>query len=253
MKVDRFSELFSRLTDDAPKNLTYYINRFLKVHPYAGVYEVDDSEYISPQKQDRSQKHFHPSGDCSKCARLLYYERTIELPQEEFEPQTQAIFKMGSAIHAMIQAWFAEMDKLDGFPNLVGNEVRIFNEDLLMGGYIDSILRMPGDDFDTIVEIKTINDRQFQSLSAPKADHRLQMGCYLMEMRSPKGVVLYMNKNTCELKEFVVEPIDMMGVISKWAQVRHAVAAGDPTSLGYACTRGSKQWERCPARDICFR
>lgn len=176
-----------------------------------------------------------------------------DIPPEVFEPKTQAIFKVGSALHAMMQAWFSEMDKLDGFPNLVGNEVRLYNEELLMGGYIDSIICMPEDDFETVVELKTINDRQFQMLSAPKKEHTLQMGCYLMERKSPKGIILYINKNTCELKEFPVEPMDMMSVIMRWSRVRHAVEAGDISSLGYGCEAGSKEWERCPARDFCFR
>lgn len=254
MKLDRHSNLFSSLSGkEDTSSLTHYINKFLSVHPWAGVYEVDDSEYVSPQKQSLADKHFHPSGDCTKCSRLLYLERTMELPQEKIEPRTQAIFKLGAAMHAMIQAWFSEMDKLDGFPNLVGNEVRLFNQELNMGGYIDSIIVMPGQSDETIVEIKSINDRQFQTLSSPKQEHKLQMGCYLMERQAPSGIILYMNKNTCELKEFPIEPMDMMGVLTKWAQVRHAVAKNDPSALGYGCSAGSKEWERCPARDICYR
>lgn len=255
MKVGKSSALFAAISE--PQNdgkLIPYINRFLSVHPYAGVYEVDDSPYVSKVK-NRADAHFHPSGDCMKCARLLYFERdeSVELVDTSPDPHLQAIFKTGSAVHAMLQAWFAEMDKIDGFPSLVGNEVRIHDEEWNIGGYIDSILVMPGDDEETIIEIKTINSHQFATLAAPKSEHRMQMGCYLMVRSAQKGIVLYMNKDTSEFKEFAVGPMDMMNVLMKWSQVRHAVANGDPSPLGYGCKMGSREWERCPARSFCFR
>lgn len=254
MKVGKTSALFAALAAGGSKGIIPYIDKFLSVHPHAGVYEVDDRPYTSTAKS-RAEKHFHPSGDCLKCARLLYYERdeSVELAEQAIEPRLQSIFKIGSSLHAMVQAWFAEMDGLDGFPDLVGNEVRIHDKELNVGGYIDSILRMPGEDFETVVEIKTINSHQFSMLSGPKPEHRMQVGCYLMERDSPRGIVLYLNKDTGEFKEFAVEPMDMMNVVMKWSQVRHALANGDPSVLGYGCKQGSREWERCPARHLCFR
>lgn len=135
-----------------------HINRFLTVHPYAGIYEVDDREHVSSAK-DRRHMKWHPSGDCLKCERLLYYERDVTAPPivQYFEPRTQSIFKEGAAIHAMLQSWFKAMGELDGFPRFIGNEVRIDSDDFNISGYIDTVVSFGADrpaDEATIIEIK---------------------------------------------------------------------------------------------------
>lgn len=588
MKISKTSALFSALTagSDSSEEIIPYIKRFLTVHPYAGLYEVDDRPYRSKVK-DPKERHFHPSSDCMKCARLLYFERMKpdKLEVEVIEPRLQTIFKVGSALHAMIQAWFVEMGTLEGFPTCVENEQRIHDEDWNIGGYIDSVVRFPGSEDEIPIEIKglavdteiptpdgfstmgelsvgdavfggdgtictvvekspvhhkkcyritfddgtsvvcdhdhrwvvdfgcnsktrrevvmttddmvdigarrrsdgrrqllvrlsdaielpekelpidpyvlgvwladgsassgsvteptdspiwaeierrgyrigpgtnhsaerggcdtrtiygirgrldecgvlyrkhipseylrcsklqrldllcgimdgdgtycksrkqamlsmtdkrmvlevkelmeslgmktsyceyegggfgkkaavfsvrtsgcginpfcarnqdvelsgrrsmhryidsieevesvptqcisvdsedhtylfgrsfvkthnTINSYRFKSLSAPLPEHKMQVGCYIMEKGAPFGIVLYINKDDGEMKEFRVEPLDMMNVLMKWSSVRHAVANGDPSPLGFGCKKGSREWERCPARSFCFR
>lgn len=234
-----------------------HINRFLTVHPYAGIYEVDDREHVSSAKNRRHMK-WHPSGDCLKCERLLYYERDVTAPPivQYFEPRTQSIFKEGAAIHAMIQSWLKAMGELDGFPQFVGNEVRIDSDDFNISGYIDSVVSFGGGksaDEATIIEIKTINDYQFQQLKGPKPEHKMQVGAYMMATGIPEAIILYYNKNDSSMKEYLVEPIDMQNVLIRWQNVENALDIGSPDSLARSCKCGSKQWERCPAKDICYR
>lgn len=256
MKISKTSALFSALTSasGSSEEILPYIKRFLTIHPYAGLYEVDDRPYQS-KVADPKKRHFHPSSDCMKCARLLYFERMKpdKLESEVIEPRLQTIFKIGSALHAMIQAWFVEMSGLEGFPTCVENEQRIHDEDWNIGGYIDSVVKFPGSDDEIPIEIKTMNSYRFKSLSAPLPEHKMQVGCYIMEKNAPFGIVLYVNKDDGEMKEFRVEPLDMMNVLMKWSHVRHAVANGDPSPLGFGCKKGSREWERCPARGFCFR
>lgn len=258
MRINSSSALFDVLKGMSEQSsdgrIIPYIDRFLTVHPYAGIYQVDDSQYQSSESDPR-KKHFHPSGDCLKCQMLLYYERMCpdRLEPEVISPRLQRIFKTGTAMHSMIQSWFAAMSELDGFPTLVGNEVRVRNKDWNIGGYIDSVVKMPGSEDPVCIEIKTINTTMFKALSAPKPEHRLQVGCYIMELDSPYGIVLYIDKNTCDMKEFRVESMDMMGILSKWSEVRLAVDAEDPSKLMFGCKPGSKEWEKCPARHICHR
>ena len=54
------------------------------------------------------------------------------------------------------------------------------------------------------------------------------------------------------MKEFKVEPMDLTNVLTRWSNVRRAVASGSPVGLAYGCKPGSREWERCPARDVCF-
>lgn len=256
MKIKRGSALFSAITsgEGGEGEILPYINKFLVMSPHAGLYEVDDRPYKTKEADPR-KRHFHPSGDCMKCARLLYFERAESsmLEQEMIGPKLQTIFKIGSSLHAMVQAWLMAMNGLDGFPVCVENEQRIHDEEWNIGGYIDSVVKFPDSDDEIPLEIKTINSYGFKNLSAPKPEHKLQVGCYIMEKNAPFGILLYVNKDDGEMKEFRVEPLDMMNVLMKWSQVRHAVANNDPSPLGFGCKKGSREWERCPARNFCFR
>lgn len=251
-KTTALASALRPMTDE--HRLIPYIERFLVTHPYAGVYEVDDSQYVSKSK-DRRHMHYHPSGDCLKCDRLLYFERdeSVELLPDTPDAHLQCIFKVGNSLHAMIQAWFEAWNELAGFPTCVGNEVRIDDPRLNIGGYIDSVIRFPGAIHDTVVELKTINSYGFSRLSGPKPAHKMQMGCYMMSTGMPEAILLYINKDTAEFKEFLVPAFDMSPTVAKWAAVEDALEKGSMKGLQYGCKKGSREWSWCPARDICFR
>lgn len=262
MKISKASTLFDAIKPLPSDQIIPYIDKWLVTSPNAGLYEVDDRPHVTSQP-DRSKMNFHPSGDCMKCERLLFFERDVNTPtlEQPIDAKLQSVFKMGDSVHAMLQAWFVAMSELPGFPQLVENEMRIEGgcfEGYGVGGFIDSVVKFPGSDQPIAIEIKSINDYGFSRLSGPKPEHRLQVGCYVAWLESPFGIVLYYNKNTSEMKEFKVEPVDLSNVLNRWSRVRHAVANGSCAGLGYGCSlgRGAKaDWtfERCPARQICAR
>lgn len=255
MRLKNTEALASVLGCDRDGNeLVPYIERFLVESPYAGRYVVDDSPYET-RSTDRRHMHYHPSGDCLKCQRLLYMERdeTVPVMEEQIGARTQAIFKIGSSTHAMIQAWLEAMGKLPGYPSCLGSEVRLDDPRYNIGGYIDSEVVFPSETEPTVVEIKTINSYQFSVLKAPKQAHKLQVGCYMLATGLSASIVLYWNKDTQEMKEFRVEPFDMQPTLLRWQQVEEALDAGDMSRLQYGCRRGSREWEWCPAHNICFR
>lgn len=257
MKIGKGSSLFSALSSPDDGRIIPYIEKWLVTSPHAGIYKVDDRPYQT-KNPDRATMNFHPSSDCLKCERLLYFERDVNTPafDDAVDARLQAIFKTGSAMHAMIQSWFAAMSGMPGFPELVENEQRIEGgcfEGYGVGGYIDSVLRLPGVDGEIPVELKTSNDRSFSLLNGPSMAHRMQIACYIAWKEAPFGIVLYINKNTCEMREFRVEPLDLTNVLTRWSNVRRAVLDGSPKGLPYGCKPGSKEWERCPASHLCFR
>lgn len=256
MKVSSKSSLFDALEIKTTENtgqIIPYIRKFLSIHPYAGKYVVNDDMYVS-SVVDVTKRHFHPSSDCLKCPRLMYWERHPDYAdrlEEEVSADLQSIFKMGDAVHAMIQAWFMAMNELDGFPRCIENEQRIDDKEWNIGGFIDSILQFPNIEGDIPIEIKSINDFAFGRLNEPLPAHKWQIGCYIMEKESPFGIVLYYNKNTSAMKEFRVEPMDMMPVLMNWSRVRQAVAEQNIDMLEHGCKIGSKDWEKCPAHRWC--
>ena len=258
MKISKKSNLFDAVKPLPNDQIIPYINKWLVTSPNAGLYEVDDRPHVT-KNPDRATKNFYPSGDCLKCERLLYYERDVNTPtmEEAIDAKLQSIFKIGSATHAMIQAWFAAMSELPGYPQLVENEMRVEGgcfDGYGVGGYIDSVVKFPGSDQPIPIEIKSISDYGFQKLNGPKPEHRLQVGCYIAYLEAPFGIVLYYNKNDSSMTEFKVEPVDLSNVLMRWSKVRHAIANGSMDGLICKCKIGeSKDWEWCPAKDICMR
>ena len=256
MKVSKSSNLFAALRPLGNDRIIPYMEKWLVTNPHAGLYQVDDRPHVSRTSR-KDEKNFYPSGDCMKCERLLYYERDLstELPEQEVDAQLQSIFKLGSSIHAMIQAWLAAMSKEEGYPHLVENEMGISGgcfEGYGVGGYIDSVIIFPGSPYPIPIEIKSIGSNQFARLGGPKPEHRLQVGCYIAWLESPFGIVLYFNKDTCEMREYKVEPVDLSNVLVRWSNVRRAVRDGSPDFLAYGCKPNTREWERCPAKNICF-
>lgn len=83
---------------------------------------------------------------------------------------------------------------------------------LRLRGECDAIVQYDGEKY--IVEVKTINAFAYGNLQEPKADHRMQIECYMRGKRIPRGIVLYENKNTQTLKLFRVEQDDVL-----WASI----------------------------------
>ena len=254
MGNDYLQTLLSTQSVESDK-LIPWIKRFLWEHPYAGTYTVVDEKYENKCKSPETM-HFHPSTDCTKCPRLLYFERSSKYSKklvDNITADTQAIFKLGSCIHAMIQAWFMAWNDMEGYPTCIGNERRIEDEELNIGGYIDSMIRFPNDDDDVVIEIKSISSYQFGLLRTPKPEHRLQVATYLMETGAKYGIVLYYNKDTSEMKEFRVEPMDMMPTLMKWGKVRQAIKDKSIAGLECGCSfdEKDKAFKYCPAKGFC--
>jgi len=55
------------------------------------------------------------------------------------------------------------------------------------------------------VDFKSMNSLVFKNLDQPKEDNVNQLQLYLNFFKIPKGILLYINKDTLELKEFLVE------------------------------------------------
>jgi CRISPR/Cas system-associated exonuclease Cas4 (RecB family) len=140
--------------------------------------------------------------DAFKCPRKVYYSwkkvESINTPET-----TLRIFDLGDAIHQRWQKIFDEM-KIQ-----IKNEFRIETEykGIPIHGYVDSICIIDNEPY--IIEIKSQKDwngiHGTDYLKRPKLEHEGQLQLYLHFTGIKKGILLYENKNTSELKEFEVE------------------------------------------------
>ena len=242
-------------TDSVYQKLIPYIDMYLDIKENAGVYQVFDV-YKEPDK------YYHPSSDCTKCKRLLFYEKSsffgnkayVKSVHHKVSPQTRRAFKVGHAVHGMVEHWLEDMGTLSGFPISAGAECKVINEELNMKGSVDSVICFPNSTIKVAVEIKTISGNQFARLTAPKKEHLYQVGSYLMLGEAGYGIVLYISKEyPHDMKEFLVLPLDMGNVLLRFEHVSRALDLKDCSYLYPECECGSKASESCPACSACWK
>jgi CRISPR/Cas system-associated exonuclease Cas4 (RecB family) len=154
------------------------------------------NKYYSELKKDREQHHFYIT-DAGKCPRAIFF-KFKKAPAEEIEPRILMMFDHGDHIHQLI------MKPLFGVREIrvVAAEINIPPQELITGR-ADAIVSDGKDLY--VLDIKSINGQIFNSLNEPKEEHINQIQLYLHFFKQKKGILLYVNKDTQDLKEFFVD------------------------------------------------
>ncbi|HDH99266.1 MAG TPA: Dna2/Cas4 domain-containing protein [bacterium] len=154
------------------------------------------TKYYSDLRKEMGQHHFYIT-DAGKCQRAIFF-RFKKAPAEAMEPRLLMIFDHGDHIHQMIMKALFGARKM----HVVAAEVNIPPQEIV-SGRADAILSDGKDLY--VLDIKSINGQIFRNLSSPKSDHINQVQLYLHFFKLKKGILLYVNKDTQELKEFLVD------------------------------------------------
>ena len=154
------------------------------------------NQYYRNQKKDKEQHHFYIT-DAGKCPRAVFF-KFKKAPAEEMDPRILMMFDHGDHIHQLV------MKPLLGIKGVqvVAAEVNIPPQELITGR-ADAILSDGKELY--VLDIKSINGQIFKSLAEPKEEHINQVQLYLHFFKQKKGILLYVNKDTQELKEFIVD------------------------------------------------
>jgi hypothetical protein len=148
----------------------------------------------------RAGAKIHPSSLMSACERAVYYE-LIRAPFEEAAvtvgPQLQRIFDVGTWWHTYIQ------NALEKVGILKEREAAVVDPKRKINGRADGILHIEGSD--VLLEIKTMNGFQFSKLNRPLEHHEYQASLYADILGIDNILYLYVNKDSCELKEFYIK------------------------------------------------
>lgn len=157
--------------------------------------ELIDKFYLDRQR-DREQQHFYIT-DAGRCARALFF-KFKNAPRKEMEASVLRLFDHGDHIHQLI------MKPLLGIRDIhvVASEVNIPPQEII-SGRSDAIVSDGKNLY--VLDIKSMNSMIFDKMTEPKEENIDQIQLYLHYFKVPKGILLYVNKNTLALKEFVVE------------------------------------------------
>lgn len=187
------------------------------------------------RKKSKSYSH-KPSNMGYNCLRRLYYEYYRVEPDKVTEPYSIRIMETGNVYEHLIVAWLKKLNKFVPFVPKPGQFA--YDEQFVVHsprwrvkmGKIDAVAPTPEGLW--LYEIKSCNDRKFEGLIGPTEDHRVQGAVYIQcyndlyqlgdfdHMPEIKGTgkalgvrYLYVNKNTSEIKEFVVRYQDFVPTI----------------------------------------
>jgi len=157
--------------------------------------EIIDKYYLDKQK-DRAQTSFYIS-EAGKCPRAIFF-KFKNVPKKELEANILRLFDHGDHMHQLIMKPLISTRDI----HVVSSEVDIPPQQLVRGR-ADAIVYDGRNLY--VLDIKSMNSMIFRTLSEPKQENVDQLQLYLYYFRIPKGILLYVNKDNLELKEFLVE------------------------------------------------
>ena len=157
--------------------------------------EVIDQYYLDRQK-DKEQDHFYIT-DAGRCPRAIFF-KFKKARREETEPRILRIFDHGDSIHRFIMKSLLSSRDV----HVVASEINIPCQEMI-SGRADAVISDGHDLY--ILDIKSMNSIGFRKLIKPKDEHINQIQLYLHFLDPKKGILLYVNKDTQDLKEFTVK------------------------------------------------
>lgn len=173
-------------------------------------------KYYQDKRAERNQKHFYIT-DAGKCHRAVYFSMK-GYSRKEKEARVLRIFDRGDLIHQRILSTFFGIPEI----RVIASEIDITAKELFHGR-ADAIISVNNHLY--VVDIKSSSDFKFQKLESPEEPHQKQIQLYMHYFKVPKGILLYENKNTQDLKEFEVmyDPKLCQQILSEFETLKYQV------------------------------
>ena len=202
--------------------------------------ELIDQFYLDNQK-NKEQTRFYIT-DAGKCPRAVFF-KFKNAPREPMEARILRIYEHGENIHRSIFNILYRL-KLG-----VVTEVPIPSQEII-SGRADAILCIGNENY--VLDIKSINSMIFRKMSAPKEENVYQIQLYMHYFNIKKAILLYIDKDQQELKEFFVEYDEALckSLLDKFYALKDQVEKGIvPARL----SDYSSNWQcnYCQFKDIC--
>jgi CRISPR/Cas system-associated exonuclease Cas4 (RecB family) len=157
--------------------------------------EIIDKFYLDKEKYKKEQTNFYIS-EAGKCHRQIFF-KFKNAPRKEMEANILRLFDHGEHMHRLIMKPLLSTRDI----HVVASEVDIPPQEIVRGR-ADAVLSDGKELF--VLDIKSMNSMVFRNLKEPKEENVLQLQLYLHFFKIPKGLLLYVDKDRLELKEFLV-------------------------------------------------
>jgi len=153
-------------------------------------------KFYSDRQKDRDQTHFYIT-DAGRCPRAIFF-KFKNAPREAIDARVLRMFEHGDYIHQLIMKALLSVRAV----HVVASEVNIPPQELI-SGRADAIVS-DGKELH-VVDIKSMNSMIFRNLIEPKEENVDQIQLYMHYFKVPKGILLYVNKDNQDLKEFIID------------------------------------------------
>jgi CRISPR-associated protein Cas4 len=150
-------------------------------------------EFYRYKGKDKDKLAFWVS-DAGKCPRAIWFSLK-GYPKKEPDSRMMRVFEHGDHTHLRIMGVLYSLGLVNA------SEISI-PENEMIHGRADAIITLKGEPH--VVEIKSVNQARFKK-KEPSPDHVKQLQLYLYFFKVKKGILLYENKDTQELKEYAIE------------------------------------------------
>ena len=225
---------------------------------------------------------FHPS-EFYQCVRKLAYNYYGLGKDRKIKPDLRRVFDNGDHMHLrytgyfenlniLYGAWecknplckkiFGENEKLGiqkpvikcdncGCDEYKYIEVTAGNDEYMISGHIDGILKLGGEY--SVIDYKSMHANQFTSLNEPMDKHIIQVEIYLWLLDLKTGFLLYENKDSQKIKLFeVVYNEDLIAKILKRLEaIRDIVKNNKLPKRPFE--KDSSQCKVCDFNKICWK
>lgn len=156
--------------------------------------EFIDKFYLDGHRE-REQSRFYIT-DAGRCPRAVFF-KFKNAPRAEMEARVLRMFDHGDQVHQLIMRPLLGIKEV----HVVASEVKIGPQELI-SGRADAIISDGKDMY--VLDIKSMNGMIFRNLEEAKEENINQLQLYLHFFKIPRGILLYVNKDSLELKEFLI-------------------------------------------------
>jgi CRISPR/Cas system-associated exonuclease Cas4 (RecB family) len=206
--------------------------------------ELIDKFYLEREreKKERERVQFYIS-EVGKCPRSIFF-KFKKAPAKEIEAERLRIFDHGDFIHRMI------LNPLFSFGIVTASEISIPPQEII-AGRADAIVSLNGEQY--VLDVKSISGKMnFEKMEKPMPEHFWQVQLYLHYFRIKKGILLYVNKDTQELKEFVFDyQEEVVKELLEWFQKLKKKIESNRVPQRIPDYPDNWQCKSCQFREIC--
>jgi len=252
--------LVKHILEQGQDPLTPIVDRYLTMRELPGYRDKRVQKVTLPMvPRERTPGRLSPSSVCG-CERQAAMKFIGMQGRKKMDPQTELIFEDGNWRHHKWQYMFSDMAVL--FPRkfrLIGVEMPIRYDDLKVAGHLDAHIEIysQGEWHEWIVDFKGANTWAYESVfknHEAKAEHLLQLACYMKARGVRKGMLLYDSKNS---NDYIIYTLTLTK--KKWLTIKswceNVVTQMDRKQLppvNENCHNGNFLFGRCMFKDLCF-